>query len=298
MVKTVPGIGQGTLWTPGEMKNPGLADLEIEPTQVISFSKLLRAVSDYMDLPLSYASEEAYAIAEPEQIQKGLYIEKEDKRRKTAENLYRGVVHPSVEFADIARSPADLARHAKNRVRKSFNLEEAMATGSSTEKVVDGEGREVDRDEIEARALRSAGHQLEDLNGKVEARIEDLRPRLSSLVRLIKELRSPGKAHYRAENLNGLRVTGEQAIREAVEVASINMEWGSLTVDGIHQAVMYKIYGLPGHNNYRLRNFLPWATLTHNWMRSRLAGLQVSMSRVQRELAIYKPALDAAKETS
>lgn len=291
-----PGLGQGILWTPSEIKSPTLSDLGIEPDRVVTISRLLRAVSDYMDLPPSYATHDSYELAEPEIIHQGLYIDRRDPRFRTAENLFMGVVHPSQEFGQIARSPSDLARHTKSKTRKSYRLEELMVAGRMETKFVDKHGVEIDRDEIEARVNRSAGHQLERYTVGLEERRVELLTRRMALLALGTELRSPGLAHYKAENLDKLRIEGERSIREAVEVASINMEWGSVTVDGLHQAAMYKIYGLPGHNNARLKNFLPWTRLTHRWLQARIHTLETALESCRQELAIYQPALDAAEE--
>lgn len=293
---TKPGVGQTSLWTPEQMTAPSLADLDIEPGTIISMSRLLRTVSDYMNLPLSYASVPAYDLAEPQKVSSGLYIERTDPRYKTAENLHRGVVFPGAEFADISRSPNDLARRAKNRLRNTYKVEEVIVGEQIGQTVVDKEGNALDRDEIEARAHRAAGHDIEGYVAKMEARVAAVQARQVVLVALAKELSAPARAHYRAENLDKLRITGERAIRQAIEVASLNMDWGSLTVDGIHQAAMYKIYGLPGHNNYRLRNFLPWAEMTRNWLIARGHGIRSALRDSRRELAYYEPALQATRE--
>lgn len=292
------GVGQGTLWTPTEIRSPELADLDIASGQVITISRLLKAVSDYMALPPSYASHDAYELAQPELVHPGLYIDRDDRRFRTAENLYMGVVHPSQEFRQISRSPRDMARHAKNKTRNSYHLEEIMVAGKIQTIGLDNKGLEIDRDEIEARAQRSAGHQIERYIEGLEERRVELLAREASLLALGRELRSPGNAHWKAENLNRLRIEGEQSIREAVEVSSINMSWGSIAVDGLHQAVMYKIYGLPGHNNARLKNFLPWTRLTHRWMKARVHTTNSALNACRRELAIYQPALDAVSEST
>lgn len=284
-----PLIGQGTLWTPAEMRMPQLSDLDIDPEQVMSMSRLLRTVSEYMDVPAEYVATDAYALAKPETVHEGLYIERSDPRFRTAENLVDGVVHPSKDFRTISRNPRALAAQAMNNTRNSFTLEEAVA--GVQPRVVDNKGKEVDRDEIEARVKRSAGHQLEGYAARIENRRNEISAERLALRGLHKELKSGGRAHYKAKNLNTLREQGERSIRTAVEVASINMDWGSVTVDGLHKAVMYKMYGLPGHNNARLHNFADWALLTGLWTRARLHGFEVALRNCLKELAHYEPAL-------
>lgn len=285
-----PAIGQGTLWTPAEVRMPTLTELDINPETVITMSRLLRSVSDYMGLPEAYTGVDAYGLARPEVIHGGLYIERDDPRFRTAQNLVNGVVHPSGDYKIIARYPRPLAQQAMNNTRRSFKLEETIVQGTAR-RVVDKQGRAVDRDEIEARVRRSAVHQLERYSDKIEKRRNEISEQRLVLRKLVRELRSQGKAHYKARNLNNLRERGERSIREAVEVASINMDWGSVTVDGLHNAVMYKIYGLPGHNNARLRNFREWTMLTGQWTRARLHGFEVALRNCQEELNLYESSI-------
>lgn len=296
MTKSIPrpGIGQASLWTPAEVRTPSIEDLDIAPERVISMSRLLRTVSEYMQVPADYVDHDAYEMTSPTAIHPGLYIERRDPRFETAENLVNGVVHTSKDFKTISRHPRALARQAMNNTRNSFKLEESMVASSPFTRVFDKNGEEVDRDEIEARVQRSAGHQLEEYLAKIEKRRDEVSEERVGLLGLLKELRSPGRAHYKAKNLNALREQGERSIRLAVEVASINMDWGSVTVDGLHKAVVYKIYGLPGHNNARLRNFKDWTMLTGLWTKARLHGLTVAQKNCAAELKLYEPALGQA----
>lgn len=289
-----PGIGQAELWTPADMHTPSFEELDIPPDQIISMSRLLTAVSAAMDVPASYATEAEFYQSTPEVMHPNLYILKEDPRAPAAENLFKGVVHPTEEFSRISRSPREIARRVQSTTRKSFSLEKVIVDGVLSEKATDKDGIEVDRDEIKARVLRSAGHALGGFVSGLTLQQEKLAEQFADLKALDNELLAPGRAHYKAINLDRLRRSGERALRESIEIASINADnWPSLTVDGLHKAAMYKIYGMPGHNNARLGNFRPWVKLTKNWTNARVNNVRHALINAQKELKNYQPALDA-----
>lgn len=291
-----PIVGQTELWTPTEMRTPSFEDLGILPNQIISMSRLLKAVSHAMDVPASYATEAEFSQSTPGAMRANLHISREDPRAHTAENLFMGVIHPTEEFTSISRSPREIARQVKGRTRKSFNLEEVVIDGVLHEKATDKAGIEVDRDEISARVRRSGGHALEGFIEKLTTQKQKLAEQEVDLIALESELASPGRAHYKAVNLDRLRRSGERAVRESIEIASINAEgWSSLTVDGLHKAAMYKIYGMPGHNNARIGYFRPWTILTRDWTKVRGYNVRRALDNAQKELKIYQPALDAKR---
>ncbi|GAC1387480.1 MAG: hypothetical protein NVS1B7_0950 [Candidatus Saccharimonadales bacterium] len=290
-----PSVGQGMLWTPEDLPTPQFEELGIPGNQIISMSRLLKSVSTAMALPTSYSTVEEFDQSTPATIHPHLYIDKTERRAKTAENLFMGIVHPSQEFRDISKSPEQLARHVKNKTRNSYKLEEVIVHGTTVTTLRDKDGIEVDRDEVHARVQRSAGHALHEYVSKIEMQDRTLQTQHLDLDALMKELKSPGRAHYKAENLNRLRVVGEQAIRESIEVASINAHWPSLTVDGLHKAAMYKIYGMPGHNNARLAYFMPWTMLARNWTRARQHNIQTALRNCQKEYNKYVPDLNATQ---
>lgn len=284
-------IGQGNFWPPAEtLRMPQLADLDVPPDQIISISKLLRIVSEYMALPDDFVTVEGFAMAQPETIRDGLYIRRRDPRFRTAENLHRGVVWPSKEFKAVSRFPGALARQAMNNTRGSFKLEETAVGDQLIQKVFDKEGTELDRDEIERRVKRSAVHQLDAYEERLARYHEELAKQREALLAFWRRLnRLQGNAFFKAKNLDALRLVAERSIRTAVEVGTINLDFGSLTVDGLHRAAMYKIYGLPGHNTTRLRNFRDWTVLTGRWTLTRRDLLDDAIKDLREERALYEP---------
>ncbi len=253
----------------------------LEPDSRITLGRLARLAGEGAEIqPEPTVSE--YESAEPETINRGLYIPYNDSRYTAAQQLVRlgvdptarpfvqqnvGVVFPASEFHVVARNARDLANHT------------AAVTRRANESVED-------RDEVHAKVGRSIAHAL---TSKIDS-LDDLDNRLkterATLRSLHKDAGSAWQAHYKVKNLEPKRKFADERIHEATEVAAINLNHGTITVKGIHRVIKKRLYG---SNQSQ-------AEIGHNWQRYiRMVGVytgarihKISLSKDMCESELYR----------
>ncbi|HSX45075.1 MAG TPA: hypothetical protein VLF39_03150 [Candidatus Saccharimonadales bacterium] len=258
--------------------------VELVENRKVTFSKLINMVSYRYGLTKADTTIEDLERARPMNIDRGLYIPKEDKERtEQAEHLYQEVVFPSPQFGLITRSPRGLANRAYAKTQAANDRKPA-------------DQKQTDRDIVHATASRAAGHALEKRADDLEELRNGISAELIALRALRREIGSGGRAHYRAENLDKLRQRGHTSIHQAVEAAAINLGWDNQLVDGVQQAVNYNLYGYHGHNNQRIKNWRQYTWMAGNYAKARIKAMAVSQRATSVVLKRYQPFLDEADQ--
>lgn len=248
--------------------------LEITPR--ITFSRLIRAVGENAEDLRGEVDTEVLQMVRPEMIWHGLHIPRDDPRFTKTQNTYDGVVFSAGEFLVIARSPADLGKHAYSQ---NLAVNDKRPPG---EKVLD-------RDEAHRTASRAAGHQLKKQLGKVEGLQTRLFDEKSALFALLKEIKAGGYAHYGAKRLDALRIQGHVAIQGSVEAASLNLSWDNDLAEEAHKAIYYILYA--GNNGTRLSNWLTYVKLAGNYTKNKIQAAGRSRRAIGVALESYSPYL-------
>lgn len=246
--------------------------IEIDWERRTNFNRLLeRTCAGLGYIPLT--RDVGAGIAEPKVIGQGLYIDVSDRRYRNAEQLYEGVVFPSREFKFIARNPRDLAKHTKSGTR------EANKTLS-------------DRDEAYQKVGRSAGHVLETQITRLTRYAATMSEKRLRLLSLVRDIDPPlGVVHYKAKNLEIVRNEVDEAIHETAEVATINLNFDTTAVRGLHKVIRYNLYGSSDQER-RMAYWRRYIVMTGKHTRAKLNAATTSKIACERELTIYAPFLN------
>lgn len=282
MPKPEPGVGQGTLFVPVGVKAPELPpgfDLD----SPVSISRLICAISDHMDLPPDFTNQAHLERVEPKSIESGLYFDPPEARSKRLKNVYQGVGFLATDFLCVARSPADLASHMYARAKK------ANEKRSPDERL--------DRDEAHNTASRAAARTLGEQISRLEVVRGELSERRLCLLAVHKALRAPGRAYWKAVNLDRFRRTASDVIHNAIEVAVTNLPWDNQTADDLQDALHYNLYGHAGHNNRRLGYWRRYVLMVGKHTKAQINALGFSLSRTDDEFAKYAPYLEDSEAT-
>lgn len=247
--------------------------VEIDWDRRTTFNRLLIATCAEIGA-VTCTRDVSAGIAEPPIIERGLYIDRADTRTATAEQLYDGVVFPSDEFTVISRSPRDLTKHVRSRTR------EANKTL-------------FDRDEADQKVGRSAAHALETQSTKLSRYIATMADKRLKLLSLLKDIDPPhGVVHFKAKNLERVRKNTDEAIHETAEVASINLNFDTTAIKGLHNVIRYNLYGT--NQARRMQYWRRYVVMTGRHTKAKIVAAGNSQTACERELRIYGPYLDNA----
>lgn len=249
--------------------------------------------SEHADNALEIYRKDLYA-AEPQTIEMGLYVPPGDTRYKTAELLvtvgdepcdlelpgvvdrHVGVVFPRDEFHIVARNARDLSKHVKAKTLRA-------------------NGDNPDRDEVEAKRYRSAAHAMDQKIqglGKLENKLIEERYLLGKIFR---DTRSTWRAHYKLRNLDKDRKQVDELIHETAETATINLNFGTTSINALHRAITSNLYRR-GSAHEITRMWQRYSAMVGKYTNARRGKVVQSRSACERELGIYAPYL--ALETS
>lgn len=283
MTKAEPGIGQASLplFIPEEVQAPDVPEgFDLE--RRTSFSHLIRVIGDNMALPPDFTRVEDLERVDPASIERGLVFPERYAYERRLKNVYLGIGFSATQFLEIARSPSDLAGHVYTKAKKA------------NEKRAPEERH--DRDTAHATASRAAGHSLEERVLGLTVAQGQLASQRLDLLRLNKELRAPGRAHWSGRNLDALRRLSSNVIHSTIEIAATNLPWDNQTADDLQDALHYNLYGHAGHNNRRLGFWTRYVLMAGKHTRRQLEAVTQSLQRTTNELVQYQPYLDAAKD--
>ena len=214
-------------------------------------------------------------LAEPNIIERGLYIERPDPRHRTAEQLYGGVVFPAGEFMVVARSPNDLARHVRSGTR------EANMTV-------------VDRDEVDEKVGRSAARSLKSNITRLARYTASMSEKRLKLLSLIHDIDPPlGVVHFKARNLDRLRKKVDLAIHETAEVATISLDLDTSAIKSLHKVNRYNLYG-SNNQQRRMSYWRKYILMTGKHTKTKMEAASGSINACERELKVYAPFLENA----
>lgn len=278
-----PGIGQTPLspiFVPEEVRAPELPE-GFDMDRRTSFSHLIKVIGDHMNLPPDFTDREALEKVTPEKIESGLSFNQRYAHEQRIKNVYAGVGFSATQFLEIARSPSDLAGHTYTKAQKANEKREPEAR--------------LDRNEAHATASRAAGHVLEEHVLGLTSTHGQLAQQRLDLLRLNRELKAPGRAHWSGRNLDGLRKTASNVIHSTIEIAATTLEWDNQTADELQDALHYNLYGHAGHNNRRIGFWGRYVLMAGRHTRRQLDAVTMSLERTSKELGTYRPFLDAVK---
>lgn len=277
--------------------------VEIDWERKLTLRRLVWIIAENEPLPQSYATSDDLTNAQPLAIEAGLYIPKDDPRYENAEGLievnprfatdaaktaaqevgegkqpkvpptFIGVIFPPDEFKGIGYYPKALAKRVRTDTRAA-NLSAA------------------DRDEVDEKAGRSAGHTLEGYIKKMNGLQNGLFDERNMLRSLFKDLTTPAwQAHYKARNLDKKRKQADEKIHKTAEVASINLNLGNTAIEGLHKAIKFNLYGHLTQDQL-VESWLRYIVMTGRYASARIDRLVSSIAASQSELGRYQEFLD------
>jgi len=237
------------------------------------FAKLLARTATAEALPTDYATAAELALARPDTLQSGLYVLREDSRYDDAELRFQDVVFPSQEFDYIARSPADLARHAKAVTRKA-------------------NAGNPDRDETAQKIQRSPGWALKNKIAAVDAVQVQWQHRRQLLASLAIDLGGT-YPHYKGKNLELRRAEIDQVIHQTAEVAAYNqVGWNNAIVEGVHRAIKLHLYRTDTTVEARIFRWLSYMKMVDRHTRAKSQTVTDAHKFTITEFQKYKPYLE------
>jgi len=256
----------------------------------ITLGRLIRLAGEPLDFTFEPSIEDFDHSAIPA-IERGLYIPYYDTRYQSAKQIIRlgvrpdmpanggnvGVVFPADEYHIVARNARDLATHTEARTRRANESND-------------------DRDEVRQKAGRSAAHVLA---GKIAGMARFKAELLSDqkmLRGLYRDLGSSWIGHYKVKNLERHRVATDEKIHEAAEVSSINWNFGTGAVKGLHKAIKRNLYGGNKTHAEIARTWRDYITMVGLYAGAKILKVELSQNMSETELEKYEPFLIAQNE--
>ena len=221
--------------------------------------------------------------ADPSDIENGLYIPYGHPIYASAQQLVRvginpasrpslentGVVFPSSEFQTVARNPRDFARHIEAQTR---NANESNP----------------DRDEVNRKVGRSVGHALSTKITSISALDAQIKQDMVTMRSLYRDLNSSWIAHYKVKNLEPKRALADDKIHEVAEISTINLNLGTVAIQGLHLAIKKNLYGGNRTHAEVAYNWQKYIKLVGRHMGAKVHKLEVSEAMCRDEFSRYK----------
>lgn len=225
-------------------------------------------------------------------LKTGLVIEPTDKRFEDAEQLIvvgrqqpnlalpgvvparTGVVFPVDEFDKVARNAHDLVKHVRANTRRAGQ-----------------ENPQVDRDELSARAHRSAAHMLRAKHEGMQKLDSELIEQRLLMARMYRDSKHVWRTAYLAKNLNRDRKAADELIHRTAETATVNLELDGREVRGIHRAIVSELYRR-GSSSQLALNWQRTAIWVGRHLNAKRGKIQQSMRECEIEFAKFSEHLE------
>ncbi|HSW85314.1 MAG TPA: hypothetical protein VLF79_01705 [Candidatus Saccharimonadales bacterium] len=243
-----------------------LIDIGVDPEQRLPLYDLVSTEAAFVPRDVELSAECRFR-ANPDYLEKGLYIPQDDPIFYTASQTIRIGTHESSDNKTEARM--------------------AVVFPSDEYTIID-------RDPIVSEKPSSLS--LFALSKKIGAQTRLVKQLASERKDAISLHRAVDKQNnrYKAKNLERRRAEADEKFHETAELASLNLGLDRITVNGLHRAIRARLYaGNYSHDEFT-NNWLGYIVMIGRHNAAKMYKLQLSIAQSERDFSMHRLLTDAA----